>query len=280
MKVGFIDYYLDEWHANHYPKMIGDASNGELEIAYAYGKIPSPITGKTSKEWCQEYGVALCETIEEVVEKSDVLIVLSPDNCEMHEELTRLPLMSGKKTYVDKTFAPDRRSAEAMFKLAEENGTPCYSTSALRFATEYRAFLGKEIMAMSTWGPYGLETYSIHQLEPIMMLMRGEAKRVMALTQGEWTNLLIEWEDGRNASLLCTGGECPSLANLCLEDGSRFLTIESDSFGGFIKNMVEFFHTGEIPVSHEETISIMAVREAAIIAAGSPGTWVSVGERD
>ena len=85
MKVGFIDYYLDEWHANHYPKMLRDISNGEVEVAYAYGKIPSPITGKTSEEWCREYGVALCETIEEVVEKSDVLIVLSPDNCEMHE---------------------------------------------------------------------------------------------------------------------------------------------------------------------------------------------------
>lgn len=276
MKVGFIDYYLDEWHANHYPKMIGDASNGELEVAYAYGKIPSPITGKTSEEWCREYGVALCETIEEVVEKSDVLIVLSPDNCEMHEELTRLPLMSGKKTYVDKTFSPDKRSAEAMFKLAEEHGTPCYSTSALRFAAEYREYLGRKIKAMNTWGSYGLETYSIHQLEPVMMLMGGEAKRVLALTQGEWANLFIEWEDGRSASLLCTGGDCPSVAELCLEEGCKFLKIESDSFGGFIRNMVEFFHTGEIPVSHKETISIMAVREAALKAAKRPGIWVPV----
>ncbi|MCM1305644.1 MAG: hypothetical protein NC306_16315, partial [Butyrivibrio sp.] len=238
--------------------------------------IPSPITGKTSEEWCREYGVALCGTIEEVVEKSDVLIVLSPDNCEMHEELTRLPLMSGKKTYVDKTFAPDRKSAEAMFKLAEEHNTPCYSTSALRFATEYRAYLGKEIKAMNTWGPYGLETYSIHQLEPIMMLMKGEPKRVLALTQGEWANLFIEWEDGRSASLLCTGGDCPSVADLCMEDGCKFLSIESDSFSGFIRNMVEFFHTGEIPVSHEETITIMAVREAAMKAAKKPGIWVPV----
>ncbi len=276
MKVGFIDYYLDEWHANHYPKMLRDISNGEVEVAYAYGKIPSPITGKTSEEWCREYSVALCETIEEVVEKSDVLIVLSPDNCEMHEELTRLPLMSGKNTYVDKTFSPDKKGAEAMFRLAEQHKTACYSTSALRFATEYRAYEGKKILAMNTWGPYGLETYSIHQLEPIMMLMKGKPERVLAVTQGEWANLLMEWEDGRSASLLCTGGDCPSVANLCLEEGCRALTIESDAFGGFMRNLVEFFHTGEIPVSHEETIAIMAVREAALKAAGQPGTWVAV----
>ena len=109
MKVGFIDYYLDEWHANHYPQLLQQKSGGRLEVAYAYGKIDSPITGKTSKQWCQEFGVQHCETVEEVVEKSDVLIVLSPDNCEMHEELCQKPLMSGKRTYVDKTFAPDQK---------------------------------------------------------------------------------------------------------------------------------------------------------------------------
>ena len=41
------------------------------------------------------------------MEKSDCLLVLSPDNCEMHEELCQIPLRSGKRTYVDKTFAPD-----------------------------------------------------------------------------------------------------------------------------------------------------------------------------
>lgn len=117
MKVGFIDYYLDEWHANHYPQLLQQKSGGRLEVAYAYGKIDSPTTGKTSKQWCQEFGVQHCETVEEVVEKSDVLIVLSPDNCEMHEELCQKPLMSGKRTYVDKTFAPDKKQRKQFLKL-------------------------------------------------------------------------------------------------------------------------------------------------------------------
>lgn len=56
MRVEFIDYYLDEWHANNYPAMLKEHSNGALEVTCAYGMIPSPITGKTSEEWCQEYG--------------------------------------------------------------------------------------------------------------------------------------------------------------------------------------------------------------------------------
>ena len=46
--VGFIDYYLDEFHANHYPQWLKEASGGELEVKYAYGKITSPLTGMTS----------------------------------------------------------------------------------------------------------------------------------------------------------------------------------------------------------------------------------------
>ena len=36
MKIGFIDYYLDEWHANNYPKFFADASNGEITIGSAF----------------------------------------------------------------------------------------------------------------------------------------------------------------------------------------------------------------------------------------------------
>ena len=80
--VGFIDYYLDEFHANHYPQWLKEASGGELEVKYAYGKITSPLTGMTSAQWCQKYGVELVESVEELIAKSDCLNVLSPDNPE------------------------------------------------------------------------------------------------------------------------------------------------------------------------------------------------------
>lgn len=276
MKVGFIDYYLDEWHANNYPAMLKKQSQGKIEVAYAYGMIPSLISGKTSEEWCREYGITLCSTIEEITEKSDALLVLSPDNCEMHEELSRIPLMSGKRTYIDKTFAPDKGSAERIFALAEQYKTPCYSTSALRFAEEYRPYVGKAIHAAAFWGPNTAETYSIHQLEPIIMLMQGKVKRVLAEVRKDWSQILMEWTDGRMASFLCTGGDSPFLANLCLDTGCETITVTSDFFAAFMDNLIRFLDTGEIPVSHSETIEIMAVREAALNAINSPGQWVTV----
>ena len=111
MRIGFIDYYLDEWHANNYPKMLKEASDGEMQVSCAYGMIDSPIGGLTTDAWCEKMGIPRAHTIEEVIAGSDALVVLSPDNCEMHETLCPLPLASGKPTYIDKTFAPDGAAA-------------------------------------------------------------------------------------------------------------------------------------------------------------------------
>ena len=54
IKVGFIDYFLDEWHANTAPKHLEEQSNGEVKVCYAYGEIPSP-KGVTSEQWCEKW---------------------------------------------------------------------------------------------------------------------------------------------------------------------------------------------------------------------------------
>ena len=65
-KIGFIDYYLDQFHANNYPEMIKKASDGRYEVAYAYGMVDAE-DGLPNKEWSEKYGVELLDTIEEVV---------------------------------------------------------------------------------------------------------------------------------------------------------------------------------------------------------------------
>ena len=51
MKLGFIDYYLDEWHANNYPARLRELSGGEIEVAYAFAEIDSPLGGLTTDQW-------------------------------------------------------------------------------------------------------------------------------------------------------------------------------------------------------------------------------------
>lgn len=275
-KIGFIDYYLDEWHANNYPQWISEATNGEMQVTYAYGQIDSPLTGMTSEEWCQKNGITRCLTEEELVEKSDYLIVLSPDNCEMHEPLCQVPLCSGKPTYVDKTFAPDYDTARRIFALADAHHTPCYSTSALRFAAEYQDIDTAGITAVSSWGPYGFETYSIHQLEPLVMLMKAPAKRVMYIPAENWYTLIIAFADGRHATVTGHVDTAPFMMSIATTSGNKTVKIESAYFQEFIRHMCRFFETGVVEVPHEETLTIMAVRSTVLEAQNKPCTWVDV----
>lgn len=72
-----------------------------------------------------------------------------------------------------------------MLDLAEQSGTPCWSSSALRFAEEYQAADKTNIKGVNAWGPNGFEDYAIHQLEPIFMMMQAPATEVMHLTNDE-----------------------------------------------------------------------------------------------
>ena len=276
MKIGIIDYYLDEWHANSYPKMIREQSGGKVEVAYAYGMIANPFNGRTSEEWCEKYGVECCHTMEEVVEKSDVLLVLAPEYPETHEELSIQALKSGKKTYIDKTFAHTKASAEAIFALAKEYGTPCYSSSALRYAVEYEPYKEQKVLAATMVGGSHYKNYSIHMIEPLVILMGKSVKRVMAMCQQEWTTLMLEWEDGRFATMTCTSAWSEFTTNLLLEDKVADLRITSDFFGAFIEELLHFCETGEVRVPWDETIAIIAIREAGEKAMQQPGTWIEV----
>ena len=48
IKIGFIDYFLDEWHANKYPAWFREASEKlgeELAVSYAWAELDAPPAG-------------------------------------------------------------------------------------------------------------------------------------------------------------------------------------------------------------------------------------------
>ncbi len=273
-KIGIIDYFLDEWHANHLPQWVHDASKGGYEITCAYGKIDAP-EGLSSAQWCQKFGICHCETIEGVISQSDVLMVLSPDNPEMHWELCQLPLRSGKYTYVDKTFAPDYKTAEALFDLAQQHHTPMFSTSALRFSKELEGVSKEGIRTLATTGAGVMSNYAIHQLEMIVQLMGTKAERLMFMGSESCPQLIIQFSGNRSAVMGQYGWDCPFSIHGAKDDGT-FINIPSCSeyFERFVPALLQFFETGEPPVPAEETIMIAKLREYGINAINWPGTWV------
>ena len=270
-KIGFIDYYLDEWHANNYPAWIEKASGGAYTVAYAYGEIDSPLGGKTTAQWCDAMHVERCESIDALIEKSDCIIVLSPDNPEQHWALCQKPLRSGKRVYVDKTFAPTAQIARDLFALAEENGTPMYSSSALRFSKELAELPEKDVRFVLL-----PENYLIHQIEPMVALLRARPVRVLYAGVEGAASYTVEFADGKLgvANLLVEG---PFQTTVKFADGAVVPIAEStETFDRLIAGMVRFFETGEVQVDARETVAIAAILEAAHKAEAVPGEWVAV----
>ncbi len=279
-KIGLIDHYLDNWHANNLPRWLLDETGGEYQICYAWGSLsesnprPNGECTKNSVMWCAEHNIELCRDAAEVVEKSDVIMVLSPNNPEMHPELCRDAFKSGKRTYVDKTFATDAKAARMLIDMANEGNTPMFSTSALRFSTELQNVKREGLKVISSRGPNSYDIYSIHQIEMLVSLFGPDFTRVMAVGDMTAPALVIEFSGGRYATMGHFGGQCSFNMALSYDDGEHVLINEcSDYFPNFVHELIDFFETGDIKAPYEETLAVIAIRELGFKALQNPGVW-------
>lgn len=273
-KIGFIDYYLDEWHANNYPRWIREKAAGKFSPAYAWGEGDSP-SGRSSAAWCRDQGIEPCGSIEECCEKSDCLLILAPDNSEKHLEYAKKALPWGKTVYIDKTFAPGLAEAEQIFALAEQYHTPLCSASALRFATEIAAFHGEGRSVISAGGGPSFATYAVHQMEMIVKIMGTGAEKIMALMNGGNKALAIGFKDGRRALFNQAPG-LPFAVSVETGETTEYRPIESDFFRGFIENLLAFYETGRPLASKEETLAVISLIEAGERALAEPLRWIDL----
>ena len=268
-KIGFVDYYISEWHAENYPEWIIDASKklGEdFRVTYAYAECDvSPRNGETTDEWCRRKGIERCESIDELCEKSDFIVVLAPSDPDTHPRLAEAVLKHGKPTYIDKTFASNLSDAEFIFSVAEKYGTPFFSTSALRYAEELDGLSGYTRI-ITTGGGGSAEEYIIHQIEMAVKMLGVGATELRATRKGDEIIFDVTYPDERCATFIY--GSAYSFSAY-LSGGDKkpvWLKMESDFFVGLISDMLTFFMTKTPPFDPKETLEAMKLRELAVKA--------------
>lgn len=277
--IGFIDYYLSEWHANNYPSWIKEemAKIGEeFVVKYAWGEIDSLVDGKTNKEWCDEFGVELCDSIEDVCKKADFIFILSPSNPEKHLEYAKRVFPFAKPTYVDKTFTPDYKSAEEIFNIAKKYGTPFFSSSALRFATELSQ-VENAVSLITTGGGSNIEEYAVHQLEMICKTINDKPIRLKRnLGENGANEISIEFENGRFSKLI----HHPSLdfsLNAKFSNGDEVkVAVHSPYFNGLINSILKFFLDKKVPFSTHQTLTVMKIREKLVESLKTTDEWINI----
>ncbi len=124
--IGFADYYINEWHAIHYPEWIKEASEElgtEYAVKYVWAeKEIAPVSKVSTEEWCRTYGMQKCDSLAELCKKCDHVILLAPSNPEKHLEYAGEILKYGKRTYIDKTFAANYEEVKEIFRIAKSYG--------------------------------------------------------------------------------------------------------------------------------------------------------------
>ena len=276
-KIGFVDYFISEWHANNYPAWMERvcAEKGlDYKVAYAWAELEiSPLDGISTAEWCEKFGAEKCATIDELCQKSDVIVILAPSNPETHLRYAEAVLKYGKRTYIDKTFAPDAETAEKIFAIAEKYNTPFFSTSALRYATELDTVDAPDSILV-TGGGSNLPEYFIHLGEMVVKKM-GSLRTVKVTNNGTQRIIQAKTASGKDAAMIY-GSAMPYNVYMTKDGKESWKAVKSPFFDGLIADMISFFETGKTSFDTSETLSVSKLRDAVLAAVENPETEIEI----
>ena len=278
-KIGFVDYYISEWHANNYPSWIKEAAEkwgAEYKIAYVWAEeYVSPVDGRNTDEWCEAYGAERCDTIEELCAKSDVIVILAPSNPETHLGYAEKVLKYGKRTYIDKTFAPDYETAKKIFDVGEKYGAKFFSSSALRYSDALVGF--ENLTRVTTYGGgSNFEEYVIHQAEMVIASLKAKPTAVKVEKQGKQLISSVTLDGGKEATMIYSPDLTFAMSGENADGERAYKPSGRSHFPNLISDMMKFFETGEVSFDTNETLEVMKLREASIKGADAPGEWIQI----
>jgi predicted dehydrogenase len=264
----------------------GHVPGGKVVAAYQGGSpdIPSSfahIEGY-SKTLQEKYGVKIYDTIEELCQNVDVVLLESVDG-RPHLEQVKPVLKAHKPVYIDKPMAASLRDAQEIFRLAKEAKVPLFSSSSLRFGKNTQAvrngLIGR-VQYAETYSPCPVEPhhpdlfwYGIHGVESLFTVMGTGCETVQ---RGTTTNGLIEvtgtWKDGRTGVYR----EAKGYGGLARGEKSETAVGAYDGYAPLVAAIMKFFQTGVAPVQPEETMEIIAFMEAADESKRQGGALVEI----
>lgn len=248
----------------------------KVVAAYPYGsrKIKSSaerIPGYISE--VKACGVTIVDSIEALIQQVDVVLLETNDG-RLHLEQVLPVLKARKRVFIDKPIAASLSDTKAIFKAAEEHGMKTFSSSSLRYIDNIPqlrsgelvgAITGVDVFAPATLEPShpDLFWYGIHGVEMLYSLLGTgcrEVKRIFTegtdLTVGIWADDRIgvfrgirKGKSGYGGMVHGQGGQEPIGA-----------------YGGYLPllyRIADYFETGIVPVSPDETTELVAFMEAA-----------------
>ena len=115
-----------------------------------------------TSELRDKFGVTIVGSIDELLAQVDVVLLESVDG-RPHLEQARPVFKAHKPVFIDKPVAGTLADAIAIFDLARETNTPCFSSSSLRFSAGIAAMRHQpkvgDVLGCDAYGPCHLEEH-------------------------------------------------------------------------------------------------------------------------
>lgn len=240
-----------------------------------------------TRELRDKWGVQLVDSIEALCAQVDAVMLESVDG-RPHLAQARPVLRARKPLFIDKPMAGSLRDVIEIFRLARETGTPCWSSSSLRFypgLVELRQTDVGAIRGAVSTGPAPLEPhhpdlfwYGIHPTEALFAVLGTGCERVVRTHTLDTDVVTGVWRDGRVGTLIgIRNAAAPYRVTLF---GTKAVVDQKPGgdYAPLIREVIRFFQTGVAPVPPEETIELFAFMEAADESKRRGGTPVTLDE--
>ena len=277
LRIGIIG--CDTSHATAFTELLNnpqarDHVPGGKVVAAFKGGSPDVNSSATRVEGFartlqDKYSVKMCETIEELCGQVDAVLLESVDG-RAHRKQIEPVLKSRKPVFVDKPMAGSLADVIEIFRVAEEQKTPIFSSSALRFGKDTRKVHEGAIGLVDyaeTSSPCELEPhhpdlfwYGVHGVESLFAVMGTGCESVR---RGTTTDGKIEvtgtWKGNRRGVYR----ESKTYQGLAKGRGGESPVGSFDGYAPLVVEIMKFFKTGKSPVDPEETIEMFAFMEAA-----------------
>lgn len=303
IKVGIIG--LDTSHAPAFTNAFLKAEPGSplagLKVVAAFPAGSSDVESSHSRvggfiEALKKLDVEMVDSVEALLPKVDAILLESVDgrpHLAQAKPVFEANKNSTKKKpmFIDKPIAASLADTLEIYRLAEESGTPIFSTSSLRYYPGIAAVNGEkpfgEVLGCLSYGPCSLEQhhpdlfwYGIHGVEILFTIMGDGCESVTCIAtpgthvvSGVWKGDRIgtfrgirTGKSGYGAYVFGTTGSGPAEER------------KGGGYGPMLVEVAQFFRTGKPPVSKETTINLVAFMEAADESKRLGGKSVSIAE--
>ena len=287
MKIGFIDYDLNHSHATGFLKNVRELlADKSMDVSYAWEMK------QVGDDWCTAQGVRKAASLEEVVSKSDAIMILAPDNIDEHLQLfqkTVAALKNPKPVYIDKYLHTRLNEAREIVALAKARNIPIMSGSALRFSPDLEKALPemKNVLTCTVNGYGPMWVYGIHTISMGMRIMGSGLTRV--INTGTEQEGVITAEFGNRkmfAHIVMSENSYKifpwSFSAFCASEQAScgFICVAGTATGGFFENLIRsvgsFFASGTQQVTDDEMLDTVAVLELAEASRKAGGVWLTV----